>query len=773
MTTFRNLESLREFLTNDSKRFSLNPIRFINVDSMEMWVEVKKILLSLADGSMPLSKFCEGPDTTPNINRIGAALKTVSKPQFVTPLSEYLRIVPEAAESIIQRFIKADYQNNDNGKLRIYFLMYRMKSLLRTLPSEDPRTRDCVILLETDEESDYRLTIVQKELDVRLPGNEIDGFKSYLEYWEANPDKPLILHTSNAIHFEKNHFFDDVHVIVTSYDLIKYQYGLPSNINEELGTDDNWNELVKVIIKEGSFDDACRSTLSINRYTSSLFDKWGNYNPFQRWILWIWTRQQTGKRYEIESAKSCQTPADFLDELYCRIITHLRDDNFAISYGERNIVLARMKTVPTERFWAEINALNRTDALSCLTCLTDIERKAIFDIISDYTFQERARILPIIKMVYPDLYYYIQNDEHPNAAALTPEHEQYFSEYKWLKVTDRISEDFLAKVNKFALGKGSSVFALKPRNHYVAEHYDDNTLILFVDGMGIEYVDYLSHLFSDLDGKEYSVSFEAGFCTLPSITEINKDFMDGRKTVEPPIRELDELKHANNVHPESLIKQLQILDALKNRVLGLLVGGIHRIIIAADHGTSRMAVKIRNTKYDNALPKPDNRSIYKYGRFCEGTEDESSYPTAINYNDRLIFADYTRFVQNGAPIDEIHGGASLEEWIVPVVCVEKYSSEKKPVTVIIKPQETKYKPELGTKQIRVKFTISGNKRNNVSARIKGIVTKCEWDNGSYSFVFVPDKNDTTLTVKIFDGGLLGEFEIQVEQGIKKNDKFDI
>ena len=773
MPTFKDLESLEQFLTKDSKRTSINPIRFINVDSMEMWVEVKKILLSLADESMPLSKFCEGPDTTPNINRIGAALKTASKSQFVTPLSEYLRILPEAAESIVQRFIKADYQNNDSGKLRIYFLMYRMKSLLRTLPSEDPRTKDCVILFETDEESDYRLTIVQKELDVRLPGNEIDGFKSYLEYWEANPDKPLILHTSNAIHFEKNHFFDDVHVIVTSYDLIKYQYGLPSTINEELGTDENWNELVKVIIKEGSFDDACRSTLSINRYSSSLCDKWSNYNLFQKWILWIWARQQAGKKYEIESAKSCQTLSQFLDELYCHITVHLQEDIFAVLYEERKNILAQMKTVPTERFWAEINALNRTDALSCLTCLTDIERKTIFDIISDFSYQECVRVLPILKMVYPDLYYYIRNDEYPNVAALAPEHVQYFSEYKWLKVTDNISEDFLAKVTKIALEKGSSVFTMKPRNHYVTEHYDDNTLILFVDGMGIEYIDYLSHLFSDLDEKEYAVSYEAGFCTLPSITEINKDFMDGRKTVEPPVRELDELKHANNAHPESLIKQLQILDALKNRVLGLLVGSIHRIIIAADHGTSRMAVKIRNTKYDTALPKPDNRNIYKYGRFCEGTADEASYPTAINYNDKLIFADYARFVQNGAPIDEIHGGASLEEWIVPIVCIEKLSSDKKVEKVVIKPQETKYKPELGTKQIRVKFTINGNKRDGVSARIKGTVIKCKLDNGVYSFVFVPDKNDTTLTVKISDGVILGEFEIQIEQGIKKNDKFDI
>lgn len=66
MTTFKDLESLQLFLKQDAKRVSLNPVRFINVDSMAMWIEVKKFLLALADETLPLSKFCEGKDTTPN-----------------------------------------------------------------------------------------------------------------------------------------------------------------------------------------------------------------------------------------------------------------------------------------------------------------------------------------------------------------------------------------------------------------------------------------------------------------------------------------------------------------------------------------------------------------------------------------------------------------------------------------------------------------------------------------------------------------------------------
>lgn len=772
MVAFDDIEVMKQFLKRDSNCVSLNPVRFINVDSLPMWIEAKKFLLSLADENVFLSKFCDDRDTTPNINRVSTHLRKADKSQLVAPLSEYLRIIPEQAESVIQKFIKDDYPNNENGMLRIYFVMYRMKSLLRSIRLDDPRAKDCIVLLETDEESDYKLTIIQKELDISLPGNEIDGFKTYLEYWESNPDKPLILHTGNAIHFEKNHFFDDVRVIVTPFDLIKYQYGIPHGIVEELGTNEQWGLLLESISREGSFEAAFCATMSINKYALSLFLRWNSYTDFQRWLLWMWTRLQSDESYAAACAKACTTMSDFVDELYCRIISCRQDRNFGQLYDERKRLLSMMETVPTDRFWSEVSELQSIDALSCLTSLTDIERKTIFDIVSGFAFKDRGLVLPTLKRAYPQLYYYLQNDQLPNSAGLSPEHEKYFSEYKWLKATDTITGDFISKVKRIALEKGASVFQMKPRNHYVSKHYDDHSIILFVDGMGIEYADYLANLFSDLDEHQYSVTVEAGFCVLPSVTGINKDFLDGRKTAEPPVRELDEMKHSNNVPSESLIKQFRILDGLKDRALGLLVGDTRRVIITSDHGTSRLAVKVRNTEFDNPYPKPENIEVYKYGRFCEGTKDEPDYPTAINYNDHLIFADYSRFIQNGAPIDEIHGGASLEEWIVPIITIDRYAeSMRQAVTVI--PKNTRLKPDLGTGLVKVSFTISGEKRGGVIARAGGASYQCDWKDGVYSFSYAPSKAKSQETVRIVDGGILGEFVIEIEHGIKKNANFDI
>lgn len=770
-TSFHDLDKLKQFLKQDSKVVSLNPVRFINVDSMAMWVEVRNYLLTLADESTYLSNFCEDNDTTPNINRVISSLKKSEKNQLIAPLSEYLRIIPDQAENIINKFVKAEYQNNDSGRLRVYFLMYRMKSLLKTLTFDDPRTKDCLVFLETDEESDYKLTIIQKELDVKLNGNEIEGFKNYLKYWEANPDKPIILHTNNAIHFEKNHFFDNVYVIVSSYDLIKYRYGLPNGVLEENGVAVEWNGLAKLIVKEGGFDEACCSAFSINKYSIKLFSQWNALSPFLKWLLWLWTRVQPTKSYLTDCAKDCDSVSDFVNAIYCSICKQIKENTFNQAYIERYELLKNMGVVPTDLYWHELNALSSLDALRCLTNLTDIERKAIFEIVAQYDYKEKDAVLRILINVYPQLYHYLHNDLQYNSANLSQEQYQYFDEYKWLKATDSITADFVAKVQRIASEKGESVFCMQTRNECVKKYYNDNTSILFVDGMGVEYVDYLAYVFSNIDEQTYSVSFESGYCNLPSITEINKDFMVGRKTIEPPVRELDELKHANNVHPESLIKQFSILDELKTRVLGLLVGDTKRIILAADHGTSRLAVRIRNTEWDNVYSKPEGVNIYKYGRFCEGTKDEPNYPSAINYNDKLIFADYSRFIQSGAPIDEIHGGASLEEWIVPIITISRLEQVEE--KLIISPEKSLYRPELGTKQVYVRFSISGGKRDAVMVKVNGVNYKCKFVNGLYEFSFVPNKDDKTLSVRVFDNGLLGQFDIAIEQGIQKNTKFDI
>lgn len=55
--TFTSIEKLKEYLIEDQNRATISPIRFINVETMVVWSEVKKVVLSLCDKSLFLSDF--------------------------------------------------------------------------------------------------------------------------------------------------------------------------------------------------------------------------------------------------------------------------------------------------------------------------------------------------------------------------------------------------------------------------------------------------------------------------------------------------------------------------------------------------------------------------------------------------------------------------------------------------------------------------------------------------------------------------------------------
>lgn len=771
--TFTSIEKLKEYLVEDQNRATISPIRFINVETMAMWSEIKKVVLSLCDKSLFLSDFCEGEDTTPNIRRVLSCLKTYDKTVCVAPISEYLRIKPESALSTINKILSTEYDNNENGKLRIYFIMYRMKDILNNVPNDDPRRQNTIIYLNTSEESDYSLTIIQDDIKVSIHGNEIYGFKKYLQYWEQNPDKPLILHTKNAIYFEENNFFDNVMVIANSFDLLRYRYELPIKFENFFGNKEYWNLLAESVSKEGDFDSACKSVLHTNKYEIELFEQWNKIDEYKKWLLWLWTKNQSGTSYIFMCANTTSTVEQFQNELFNGIIQYVSSSTYLSVYRERRNILRLMQlSALPSGFLSKVNTLSEIEALKCLTDLTFVEKKAIFDLLKVLGYHHRHECYEVLKSVYPDLYYYFVGNKTDNPANMTDKHKDYFEKYKWQKVTNTLTEDFINLVKEYAYEKGESVYSIQPRSRIVSELYDDDTAVLFVDGLGAEYVDYLSNLFADLSELEYVISYNVGYCHLPTITEINKDFLNGKKTLEP-IYALDELKHSTCSYPLNITKEFDELKKIKDFVINSFNDTTKRIIIASDHGTSRLAVLVRETQFDSKI-KADGREIYRYGRYCEGTDLEHELPTSINYNGKLIFADYTRFEQKGAPSDEIHGGASIEEWIVPIICIEKRMTKgKQEEKCDIETTTPTVQPEIGTSQVTIAFVVKGRKCKKVYATVKGIRYACVEKNGEYHFDYIPVKNESEIKVTVSDGAILGDFIVKIKQKISQNKKFDI
>ena len=116
------------------------------------------------------------------------------------------------------------------------------------------------------------------------------------------------------------------------------------------------------------------------------------------------------------------------------------------------------------------------------------------------------------------------------------------------------------------------------------------------------------------------------------------------------------------------------------------------------------------------------------------------------------FADYTRFEQKGAPVDEIHGGASLEEWLVPVISIEK-KSVKANKTVINKVllKDEEHKIDSFTKMVTIVFSLQVPVIDTVSVLLRGKKIGCQKCEDEYTFKYKPLDGETDITASVFCG----------------------
>lgn len=132
-------------------------------------------------------------------------------------------------------------------------------------------------------------------------------------------------------------------------------------------------------------------------------------------------------------------------------------------------------------------------------------------------------------------------------------------------MTNHLTEDFNRRVKEIAKNAGKNIYALKSRNEIVDEEYSFGTTILFVDGLGAEYMNFFAADLASLM-ESFSVKYRVARCNLPSVTELNKDFLQGRN-VETEVLDLDKLKHESRIYPENILGELEFLVTVKEKIL--------------------------------------------------------------------------------------------------------------------------------------------------------------------------------------------------------------
>ncbi|MBF0318626.1 MAG: BREX-4 system phosphatase PglZ [Nitrospirae bacterium] len=750
---FSAFDELKDYIYGDLKRKEPRGIRFIHVDSLDMWVQVKSWLADICTKSLKLSDFCGGDDLTPNINRMLGDLKRIRESTLLIPLSEYLRINNTQSDSYMSRLINLEFET-DAGQSALFIPMYRMKAMLSKFIKRDPRFEKNVLFLETTVDGDYSLTIVPNNMNVSLDGYNIAGFKKYLSYWEENPDKPIVLYTSNVKYYKDNIFTDNVNVRFTAFDILRYHKNIGETVSESMGADWQWEEMLRRIDSDRTLNGVFTGLFNIPKYNAAyLLSKWNGYGSFEKWAIWLWSKLEVADGYLRMVLDTGCGPENFIEGIIGLIFeVDTKNNRYMELYRQRKEYLRNLSIVePPPSFCDQISKIKPAERLFYLTDCTVTERCEAIRTIATEGFAEK--FMDLLELADPALKAYIE----PYAFESEP-YTDYFAAYKRQKIADTVTGEFMNKVREYASSKGTW-WGLCSRNKLIDDAYDKNTLIFWIDALGVEYLSLILFMLREQHRGVYCRA-GIGYANIPTTTKLNKDFLQGRSSIL--FRDLDKAKHDSDPYPASIINEFELIErALRQAVEGLVQ--YEKVIITSDHGASRLAV----LAHDKACvhKAKDGASVQRHGRYCIDKQNDygSEIGGCVDKDEYHVFADYDRFSIQGGVTGEIHGGASLEEVLVPVIELSKRPFDAGLVITLLTPV---IKLIAGQKAA-VKFTISGD-YDKLQAEVGGKRYDCIKDIGCWHFEPKVDRKTDYQARVVHKGKILGTLQFKIQKGITSN-----
>ena len=603
-----------------------------------------------------MSDFCPKDDKFPSIDELIDFFRTSDVDYrdnkfIVIGLGEYLAIRgSDYADKELRRL-----KNTTLGNARVILLLRGVRAQIERILSEDQRIIEQQRAFVSD---DYFTDITLTNVIGGYGLVDHRGIKPILRLLENGACNTV--YSSSDLVFHESLF--PVTAISDAHSVIRLMLkDFP--FEKSLGTSDQWEHLLKDL---NSNNKSLQEVFNKYSIDDRIFDEL-NYIvsglEYKNWLAFLYfkanveTFQNTYFQWVVQSTS---THEDLKRNLLVKItsITH-SDTSYRRLYDDRKRLL---KGFPEEDIAIFIKE-NEIDPEECIYRLTDntlIEKKTVIKWIV------KNGICDAISFVYPALYDYLRKYIF-DSPVLADELTAYFDIYKKLKVTNCITEEFITRVEHNAK---KLVYAQLPTRDNAIKSISDkkNAYLYWIDALGVEYMAYITSL-----AKKKGLSIHTDFVRsdLPTITSINKGFYDqwtgGKKYKE---KELDEIKHkeqggyffTDDEDPIHLPAELNVIErAINTAAMELGMHHCKSFVIASDHGASRLAViKKQEVPYDT-----DTKGEHS-GRCCK-VFDNCDAPYKVEDNGFIILSDYGRFRKSRAANVEVHGGASLEEIVVPVI----------------------------------------------------------------------------------------------------------
>ncbi len=331
-----------------------------------------------------------------------------------------------------------------------------------------------------------------------------------------------------------------------------------------------------------------------------------------------------------------------------------------------------------------------------------------------------------VKSVYPSFYFYLFGIGETEIEGKN-ECKYYLEAYRESKVADS-DNPYLQQYYSSGCANSTNLYSMYyelQRQETLIASYVGETDIYVLDGVGAEYTPLIIELLV-INGYEVEYCDYAS-CHLPSITDVNKEYMASIGYKEWFL-DFDQ-KVIHGEFYKSAINLRKAFDILEEKIRDIVQEAAgKKILITADHGATARA-KWTETKKKYNFDRSDHE-----GRCCKiaSKDDFTDTLDYIVYEDEgkpgnpyIISLNETSLYNR--PKYENHGGATIEEMLVPVIVASPQTGQKKVVYKVVDD-----KLEVTGLDKKVTFAIIPDTEEAYVIEADGTKHKLVADSGMYS-----------------------------------------
>lgn len=647
-------------------------------------------------------------------------LREVKGVVFLTGFTSYYRLL---GEQKLQDFINRLAGISLSG-LHLVLLCYQCEKYLAKI---DQRYSQFVYMIEGREAGVPQLIFVMQDMPVPAEETIVEGVQNIAAYIEQSTTGKLFVHTgkkklSYPLSLYTIKEFNNSYGVLCSIDSSTMQ------LKESYGTAQDWAFALTEITRYGSWAKYITNIFTTTTNLEIAIGCWTSFDDRKKWLYFVALKLYGAKNsWCLNDAVNHAESSTLLVRNVFRSLLHIphMDKDFWNHYDERKNIIHTLGNPDSEvaDYCAMVKSKGK-DALYYLTDASKREKDLIFENLALYSEEiGRSRVIEALSHVYPALFSYLQ----PYCFKIPQlDLDSYFQEYKYQKVVNKVFPEFLKFVNDQAEKREFNLW-LPARSEKLDAINKEGTAVYFMDAMGVE---YLSYVMDQCRRRKLMAYTTICHCELPSITSFNKEFIDvfteGGSFFVPNkngIKSLDDLKHhgekefdfTNNEIPTYISRELDIISETIKKIETLLVRGEYkRVVIISDHGASRLCVL---SKKENKWGSESNAE--HSGRCCPISEIDEQPSCATEENGYWVLANYDRFKGGRMANIEVHGGATLEEVVVPIIEIV-YSPDEIEIQVLDK--NIKFSRRKKDAVIRI---FSKIKIDNLSIRIPGLNAEYE------------------------------------------------